>query len=463
MRIAFFLFFLITQSYAWHSPDSFRSGYVEIEEGIDADNIRTSFKDAKDQLSSKLVDIILNDKKNRVDDTFIIPDYFHDSVYFWFSIYSQYTSEQVVIHDMQNLDIIYKVIDFRDIFSSGLNRFAKANLKSKLSLEYTRKLRKVLKYLSTANFGKLNTEQYDVLRLLRKAKVKIPKNRKRRKKFFRNLAKNIRAQSGQRDMIYQGIVRSAPYFPYLLSKISLFKLPREILSIPFLESSFNPKAVSKVDAAGIWQFMKYTNNLFMPKKTRVIDYRVNPFIATLGAMHLLKENRLILRRWDMAITAYNSGTSNLVKARKKYRKKKKLDLAYVLRNYKSKSLGFASKNFYSEFLALAHTLAYKDIIYPLEGLEKQMKNLNSKVHVYVSKCRIRPNKFFKLLKKSSPHIEDLNKHFLKPKRRYPRGVLVVSDVNLTSKRYYKLSDKELKSVFPKKYSRYIRKKKCGKR
>lgn len=459
----FFLSFIIaSQCLAWHAPEAFRSSYIEIEEGIDADNIRTSFKDAKDQLSSDLVDTILNDKKHLIDDRFKIPEYFKDSVYFWFSIYSQFTSEQVVIHDMANLDIIYRVIDYRDIFKSDLNRFAKANLKTKLTKEYTRKLRKILKVLATANFGKLNTEQFDVLRVLRKAKIKIPKSRKKRKYFFRKLAKNIRAQSGQRDKIYQGIIRSMPYQPFLFSKVALFKLPPEILSIPFLESSFNPKAVSKVDAAGIWQFMEYTNNLFMPKKTRLIDYRINPFIATLGALHLLKENKLILRKWDMAITAYNSGTRNLVKARKKYKKKKNLDLAYVLTHYKSKSLGFASKNFYSEFLALVHTLAYKEIIYPLEGLENQMKELNTNVDIYISKCRIRPSKFFKLLKKSSPHIEDLNRHFLKPKRRYPRGVFVVSDVKLTSKRYYKLSDKELKGVFPKKYYRYIRKKKCGK-
>lgn len=461
--IKFLLLLLIPyHSYGWINPESFDSSYLELEEGLSSDHIRNSVKSAKGKLSSHIVESILHDKRDLVAEDFNIPDYFYDSVYFWFSIYSQFSSEQVVIHDANDLNIIYNVIDFSEMFDSNLDKFAKANLKNRLTLEYTRKLKKILRALSTANFTKLNSEQFDILQALKKSKSKIPKSSKKRKVFFHKLARSIRTQSGQRNKIYHGIIRSTPYYPFLNAKLKLFDHPKEILAIPFLESSFNPKAISKVDAAGIWQFMEYTNNLFMPKKTRYLDYRKNPFISTLGAFHLLKENKLILRRWDMAITAYNSGTNNLVKARKKYRKRKNLDLAYVLDHYKSKSLGFASKNFYSEFLALAHVLAYKEIIYPLKGLEEQMQGLDSTINIYIAKCSIKPSYLFSLLKQKSPHIEELNQHFLKPKHKFPRGTLIVSDTFLSPKYYFKLSPEQLKSVFPKKYAQYIRQHKCGK-
>jgi membrane-bound lytic murein transglycosylase D len=445
---------------AWVSPEAFDSAFINLEEKIIADNIQFKYTDAKVSLSNDIVDTIFQDKKSRVNKNFTIPKYFNSSVRFWFSIYTQYTSKQVVIHDKKFLDLIYNIIDFEEIHNSKINRYAKSHIQTKLTLEYTRKIKQILRQLSTANFKKLNSEQYEVLKTIRSSSAKVPITRKARKRFFRRLSGRLRSQTGQRNMVYQGMLRSLPYFSFLSSTINSFKIPKELLAISFLESSFNPKAISKADAVGVWQFMKYTNNLIMPKITPNLDTRRNPIVSSISAFHLLKENRMILRRWDLAVTAYNSGTRNLINARKRYGKTH--PLSYILKNYKHASLGFASKNFYAEFLALTRVLAYKNMIFPLRGHEDLRKTFNLKngINLYISKCSIKPKKFFQLLKKSSPRIAELNSHFIHPHKTYPRGSFIVSDINLKSRRYYKLSIKQIKKRFPKHYYKLIKNKKC---
>lgn len=462
MKYSIYLFFFIfiNSVNAWVSPESFNNAFIDLEEKIITDTIQFNFTDAKLALSNEVVDSIFLDKKKSIDSNFKIPKYFEGSVKFWFSIYTQYTSKQVVIHDKEFLDLIYNIIDFEEIHNSKINRYAKSHIQTKLTLEYTRKIKKILKELSVANFKKLNSEQFEILKTIRSSKAKIPATYKKRKKFFRKLSGRLRSQTGQRNMVYQGMLRSLPYFKFLKSTIAAFRIPEELLAISFLESSFNPKAISKADAVGVWQFMTYTNNLIMPKINPHLDYRRNPIVSSISAFHLLKENRMILRRWDLAVTAYNSGTRNLINARKRFKKTK--PLSYILKNYKHASLGFASKNFYSEFLALVRVLAYKNLIFPLKGHDSLVNvyNLKNGINVYLSKCSVKPSKIFKLLRKSSPNIADLNSHFIHPKHIYPRGSFIVSDIKLTSRRYYKMSIKKLKKVFPKNYYKFLKGKKC---
>jgi len=112
-----------------------------------------------------------------------------------------------------------------------------------------------------------------------------------------------------------------------------------------VESSFNTAAYSKFGAAGIWQFTRGTGKSYM-KIGYVVDERRDPFIATQGAARLLKKNFGHLQSWPLAITAYNHGLSGMKRAKKKHK-------AYpgIYTHYRSRSFKFASRNFYSEFLA----------------------------------------------------------------------------------------------------------------
>lgn len=465
MKIVAFLILFIQPSLAWTPPESFDSTYIEIEEAILEATIRGHYKNADLNLSDDLVKKIFDDKYNLVKPEFDIPKYFRSSVRFWFNIYTQFSSKQVVIHDMENLDLVYNVIDFSDLYShDNIHKFAKAKIQTQLSLEYTRRLKQIFKRLHSKALNKLNKEEEAIVTAIKKSGLKIPTTKKSKKKFFINLSKNIRTQTGQRNMIYQGIIRSKPYLPFLEEQLQNFRLPKEVLSISFLESSFNIEAKSKVAASGIWQFMPYISNLFMPKITDKVDYRQNPIISSLAAFHLIKENKLNLRRWDLAIPAYNSGPKHLKKALKKLsprKKKSTIGLDYILTHYKHPHIGFASRNFYSEFLALTRVLAYKDLIYPLKGVKIDYKFKSPhRIGVYVSKCSFIPEKFFNIQEENSPKIRELNYHFLTPKSKYPRGTIVVSDIDLDGKKFHRLTPQQFRKRFPKNFYKFIKGKSC---
>ncbi len=459
--IKIFLLIFSLSALSWTNPDSFKSGVIELEERVNRTNLKSSLLSGGGAISNSLVEKILKDYEKKIDSNFAIDNYFKDRVNFWFRIYTQFTSNQVVIHDKENLALVYNVVDFNDIASSSLNRYVKAKLQTKLSLEQTRNIKADFTKLSTS-FSNLTNNQKLLLEKVKKV-FSIPKGKKRRKSFFIGLADNLRTQTGQRDMIERGVIRAIPYFPYLEEKIKLFNIPKELLAIPFLESSFNPNAHSKVGASGAWQFMPFISSLFMPRRNKYLDYRRNIFVSSISAFDLLRENKMILKRWDLAVTAYNSGTKHLLKAKKQLLKSKQdFNLPNVLRFYDHDHLGFASKNFYSEFLALVHVLAYRDQIYSIDQYEKEKRRFNSgNINFFIAKCRILPKKIDLLLKKSSPNHRKLNMHFRNPERYYKRGHILVSDIDLNKRSYHKVEDRILKKYKPIDWFKKANVKRCG--
>jgi membrane-bound lytic murein transglycosylase D len=455
------LLLFFNNAYALTDPSAFESIYLKVEELVEKHAIDNKFNPAESALKNELVRDILDDKKNLIRPEFKISDFFKPSVNFWFSIYTQYTSQQVVVHDKTNLNLVYKIMDFSQLHQSDINIFAASQLQSRLALDNSKKIKKILYSIGRKKITALNNTEKAIYDVIVDAGAKIPKNYKKKKRFFYQLSKNVRTQTGQRDMIYKGVVNSLPFLPYIHQHFDEFKLPKELLAIAFLESSFNTEAVSRAGAAGIWQFIKYTGNLFMPKRSRYIDYRYNPFVSTIAAFHLLKENKMILRSWDLAVTAYNSGTKHLVRARRRYKKVKKINLEFILKNYKHAHLGFASKNYYSEFLALVYVLAYKDVIYPLAGVSNANYSFNpDNIKLFVTRCPITPLKIARLLKRSSPQFLKMNKQFITNKRQFSKGTIIASDINLTKRKYYKLTSEDMKKHLPKKWPNLVKKLSC---
>jgi membrane-bound lytic murein transglycosylase D len=80
----------------------------------------------------------------------------------------------------------------------------------------------------------------------------------------------------------------------------------------------------------------------------VVDERLDPYRASLAAARLLEQNHRVTGSWPLAITAYNPGASGLRRAARKLGTK---DIVKIVRKYRSRTFGFASRNFYVEFLA----------------------------------------------------------------------------------------------------------------
>jgi membrane-bound lytic murein transglycosylase D len=124
-------------------------------------------------------------------------------------------------------------------------------------------------------------------------------------------------------------------------------VPVELAYLPLVESSFNVRARSSVGALGMWQFMPATGKKFL-RIDDDIDERRDPFVSTRAAARLLKQNYRLLGNWPLAITAYNHGTEGIFRAMSEVGSE---NLVEMIRRYQSPSFGFASKNFYAEFLA----------------------------------------------------------------------------------------------------------------
>jgi membrane-bound lytic murein transglycosylase D len=114
-----------------------------------------------------------------------------------------------------------------------------------------------------------------------------------------------------------------------------------------VESSYNPRAVSKAGAVGLWQFMPVTARRYLRVDGR-IDERLDPMKASEAAALLLKQNYAVLKSWPLAITAYNHGIAGV---RRAVRVTGTHDLGEIAKRYETDRFGFASRNFYAAFLA----------------------------------------------------------------------------------------------------------------
>ncbi len=400
----------------------------------------------------------LLDYDDRVSNLFPVDDYFYPNVLFWFLIYTQFESNSVVIHDKADLSIIYKVLDFSSLHKKELPRNTIYVLQDKIAEDKVEELKRDLEELSMDPYS-LSTTSRNILRALKQAGITLPTSKSDRSIFFTELKKNLRTQTGQKNFIKSGIVESLPYQSFLFRLFADKKLPKELLAIPFLESSFNPRAHSKVSAAGAWQFMPLISSYFLPKRTTNLDYRFNIGLSSLAAAKLLDENHRILKSWDLAVTAYNSGTKHLLKTKRELNRSD-VTLEDVIKHSDSKHFGFASKNFYSEFLALVHTLAYQEELF--DGLHTHdRKDVNEELRYFMAKCSVKLEKILK-----AEVLDDIyfhNHQLKKSTHTLPRGYLITSKSLLPSNRFYHVPYKELLRTKPKDWGRFLRGQSCSTR
>lgn len=107
---------------------------------------------------------------------------------------------------------------------------------------------------------------------------------------------------------------SAFYMPMIESALDSYNMPQELKYLPIIESAFNPKAVSRVGAKGLWQFMFQTGKLYGLKANSYIDERFDPQKSTHAAIRYLRDLYKFFQSWDLAIAAYNCGPGNVKKA-----------------------------------------------------------------------------------------------------------------------------------------------------
>ena len=267
------------------------------------------------------------------------------NVHFWEKIYGHYSENDAIVHDRVDLSVIYETIPLLDKNLPGAGRVN--GVVRKITVE---KYRSILEKLSTGVKPQNKNEQrvYNLFK------------GKNKKQQFQVAADNIRIQTGLKERFRQGVIRSGRYITEIKKVLIAHGLPMEIAYLPHVESSFDNRAHSSSGAQGMWQFTRGTGKQYLQINS-VIDERRDPILAAEAASRYLTSSYKSLGTWPLALTSYNYGPAGMLRAAKAEGSYEK-----IFANYNEGHFKFASRNFYSEFLA-----AYK-VALQIEKTEKKI-------------------------------------------------------------------------------------------
>jgi membrane-bound lytic murein transglycosylase D len=260
---------------------------------------------------------------------FPVPASLEPRVRFWVRIYSEVGTEGGLLHDPEDLNVVYELVRYPGTSGRSRERVVKKDKKRYAG---------ILRSLAAGKRSGLSRDEARVLAL-------FPKGVSNR--TLSQAARRIRFQLGQADKFRAGVARSGRWEDYIRGVLHSRGVPEQLAALPHVESSFNPAAHSHAGASGIWQFTRSTGRRFM-RVDHVIDERRDPLLATVAAARLLRANYESTGAWPLAITAYNHGAAGMRRAVSRLGTR---DIGKIVQKYKSRSFGFASRNFYAEFLA----------------------------------------------------------------------------------------------------------------
>lgn len=124
----------------------------------------------------------------------------------------------------------------------------------------------------------------------------------------------IQWYSSKPDYIERMTSRSSKYLYYIVEELEQRKMPTELALLPFVESAFNPQALSSARASGMWQFMPKTGKNFDLKQNVFRDDRKDVMASTKAALDYLQILYNKFGDWHLALAAYNWGEGNVTKA-----------------------------------------------------------------------------------------------------------------------------------------------------
>lgn len=141
------------------------------------------------------------------------------------------------------------------------------------------------------------------------------------------------------------------YFPIFEEILDLYQLPTELRMLPVIESALNPRAVSRVGATGLWQFMYGTGRMYKLTINSYVDERRDPIASSHAAARFLKDLYSIYKDWTLVIAAYNCGPGNVNKAiRRSGGKRNYWDIYYHLPK--------ETRGYVPAFIAATYALTY---------------------------------------------------------------------------------------------------------
>lgn len=265
------------------------------------------------------------------------------NVEFWKRVYTQFGVGDFVLHDRENLAMVYEVVHVDGTTNERRAADAADPEIRRLRAKYEGILTSLAKGVAPEDLG------FEGIWVAQSWGCPCAPD------VLLRAASNIRAQQGLRERVQEGLQRARPLMPQILSVLQRHNVPQELAALPLVESSFNPHARSKAGAVGLWQFIKSTGKRFL-NITRRRDDRRDPVRATDAAARLLKQNYDVLGSWPLALLAYNHGREGVLVAKATVGSNA---VEEIIVHYNGPRFGFASRNFYPEFLAAL------DVVHPM--------------------------------------------------------------------------------------------------
>ncbi|MDG4551989.1 MAG: lytic transglycosylase domain-containing protein [Candidatus Contendobacter sp.] len=269
------------------------------------------------------------------DATFPAPPELQPQIGFWRNVYATWGRGQVALHDDRHLDLVYGVLSLPGEIGESQTPEQQAFVKG--HQENLRDILRQLEFKVTTGAPLTPAEQKlaDHIRAssggpgaVVGASDRLRTQRGMRERFKRGLE-----ISGRYDAAFRGVFREAG-------------LPDDLAYLPHVESSFQNHAASSAGAVGMWQFMPGTARHF-GMLNAAVDERRDPVASAQGAARYLTNAHDRLGNWPLALTSYNHGVGGMKNAQQAFGN----DFVAIVRNYSGKGFGFASRNFYTEFLA----------------------------------------------------------------------------------------------------------------
>lgn len=253
-------------------------------------------------------------------------------VAFWTDIFARYSINDSVIHPAVYPQVVLEVLHFE----TG----TPAEVRRAQELAARERLRTALLRVQAGSRNPETLSRADKALFERFHGIKDPER-------FRKAADSLRSQRGIKERTARGLEVAGRYWPMMEATFRSYGLPVELTRLPIVESSFNVEAYSKAGAAGLWQFIPSSGRLYM-RLDEVVDERRDPWVSTDAAARHLRDDYALLGDWALAVTAYNHGRNGIARGLRETGGRTLIDL---IERYENPRFGFASKNFYAEFLA----------------------------------------------------------------------------------------------------------------
>lgn len=125
-------------------------------------------------------------------------------------------------------------------------------------------------------------------------------------------------QNGQHDMFQNWLSRSTKYLAFMQEELKKAGLPLDLAYLSMIESGFNPKAYSKAQAVGLWQFMNGTGKQYDLRVDTYVDERRHVEKSTKAAVAFLADLYRDFGDWHLAVAAYNGGPGRVQTGLNKY-------------------------------------------------------------------------------------------------------------------------------------------------